>query len=506
MLSRDDYRARDGLGLAELVRRGEVSAGEVLEAAIAEIERLDPALNAIVMRNYEKAREDALAVGRMVPLAGVPFPAKDINVHVAGFPTTHACRFFAGAPVESDDSLLVSRWRAAGLVVPVPYQHPGICDRFRFASPNSTAPPAIPGTMPARRAGRAAAPPPRWRPAWCRWRTPPIPAGRSACRPRAAASSASSRRAASSPPARRSDPWSAGSTATTRSPGRCAISAALLDATAGPERGAPCPYARPAGSFLAALERPVGALRMGVAAPSPGGEAPATEIAGRLEATAHLLAELGHEVRPWSWPATEDASDAASVFWISELAAEIAARAATLGRDPRAGELGPLVAWSVAEAARIDSVQVADARRAMRDVQVRMARSFEEIDVLLTPVTAEPPLQTGVLTDCIERGNRGLGRALPIASHPTPTSSMSPASRRCRSRYGRARTACRWGCSSPARWGRMHAFCAWPANSRRRRPGRSVARPIPAPGRALPPTLRLSRLREMPGTSPGMTA
>ena len=403
MLSRDDYRARDGLGLAELVRRGEVSAGEVLEAAIAEIERLDPALNAIVMRNYEKAREDALAVGRMVPLAGVPFPAKDINVHVAGFPTTHACRFFAGAPVESDDSLLVSRWRAAGLVVPVRTNTPEFATDFG-CEPEFYGPTRNP---------------------WDHARTPGGSSGGAAAAvasgmvPMAHASdSGGSIRVPAACCGIFGFKPSSGLVATGAALGPLVgglncdhaltrtvrDSAALLDATAGPERGAPCPYARPAGSFLAALERPVGALRMGVAAPSPGGEAPATEIAGRLEATAHLLAELGHEVRPWSWPATEDASDAASVFWISELAAEIAARAATLGRDPRAGELGPLVAWSVAEAARIDSVQVADARRAMRDVQVRMARSFEEIDVLLTPVTAEPPLQTGVLTDCIERG------------------------------------------------------------------------------------------------------
>ena len=118
MLSREEYRARDAVDLAELVRSGEATACEVLEAAICEIERLNPALNAVVMRNYEKARDDAKAVDRTAPLAGVPFPAKDVNVHVAGFPTTYACRFFADSPAETADSLLVSRWRAAGMVVP----------------------------------------------------------------------------------------------------------------------------------------------------------------------------------------------------------------------------------------------------------------------------------------------------------------------------------------------------------------------------------------------------
>ena len=115
MLNREDYRARDALGLADLVRTGEVTAREVLDAAIGEMDRLDQTLNAIVMRNDEKARDDAESLDIMAPLAGVPFPAKDINVHIAGFRATYGCRFFADAPAETVDSLLVSRWRAGAV-------------------------------------------------------------------------------------------------------------------------------------------------------------------------------------------------------------------------------------------------------------------------------------------------------------------------------------------------------------------------------------------------------
>ena len=90
------------------------------------------------------------------------------------------------------------------------------------ASRRSTAPPPTPGIGPAPPTGRVAEPRRRWRPGWCRWRTPPTPAGRSGYRPDAAASSASSRRAASSRSGRSSARWWAGSTATTRSPGPCA--------------------------------------------------------------------------------------------------------------------------------------------------------------------------------------------------------------------------------------------------------------------------------------------
>ena len=403
MLSREEYRARDALGLARLVRSGEVTAGEVLEAAIVEMERLDPALNAIVMRNHEKARNDADAVDRMAPLAGVPFPAKDINVHVAGFPTTYACRFFADAPAETADGLLVSRWRAAGLVVPARTNTPEFATDFGCEPElyGSTRNPWDLTRSPGGSSGGAAA-------AVASGMVPMAHASDSggSIRVPAACCGVFGFKPSSGLVATGSafGPLVGGLNCDHALSWTVRDSAALLDATAGPEVGAPFPYARPAGSFLAALDRPVGALRIGVAPEAPTGEAPASEIAGKLDATAHLLADLGHEVRRWTWPAMDRSGNPASVFWMSELAAAIAERVATLGRAPRERELGPLVAWSVAEAGRIDSVRVAQARRALRDVQVRMARAFDEIDVLLTPATGEPPPKTGAFTQWVEKG------------------------------------------------------------------------------------------------------
>ncbi len=61
MASTDDiadvYARSDALGLADLVRRRDVSSAELVEAAIARIERIDPALNAVVIRTFEKARD-----------------------------------------------------------------------------------------------------------------------------------------------------------------------------------------------------------------------------------------------------------------------------------------------------------------------------------------------------------------------------------------------------------------------------------------------------------------
>ncbi len=400
MLGRDEYRARDAVGLAELVRSGEVAPREVLEAAIAEIERLDPALNAVVMRNYEKARKDADAVDRTAPLAGVPLPAKDVNVHVAGFPTTWACRFFAGAPAETRDSLLVSRWRAAGVVVPARTNTPEFATEFA-CEPEFYGPTANP---------------------WDRTRTPGGSSGGAAAAvasgmvPMAhATDSGGSIRVPAGCCGVFGFKPSSGLVATGSEYGplvgglNCdhAVtwtvrdSAALLDATVGPEIGAPVPHAAPPGSFLAALDRPPGALRIGAVSESPSGHAPTPEIADSIDATVRTLEALGHRVRPWTWPIADDFHESAFALWAGELAAAIADRAEVLGRPPRDDELGPVVAATFHAAARMEAGWWMRVRRTIRAVQVRMAESMADTDVLLTPVTAEPPLETGRLGACM---------------------------------------------------------------------------------------------------------
>ena len=111
-----EYESYDALGLAALVRSGQVSASELIEAAIERIEVRDDAIGAIVFRLYDEARR-ALAVGpRPGPFTGVPFSLKDLGVFAAGVPTTSASRLFTDF-VPDHDSALVARYRRAGLVI-----------------------------------------------------------------------------------------------------------------------------------------------------------------------------------------------------------------------------------------------------------------------------------------------------------------------------------------------------------------------------------------------------
>ena len=111
-----DYGDRDGLGLAELVRRREVSAAELVETALAAIERLNPKLNAVVRTMAPEAAATLAAGLPPGPFAGVPFLLKDLAPSYAGVPTDGGSRFFKGV-VSAYDSEIMRRWKEAGLVV-----------------------------------------------------------------------------------------------------------------------------------------------------------------------------------------------------------------------------------------------------------------------------------------------------------------------------------------------------------------------------------------------------
>ncbi|WP_334164017.1 amidase family protein, partial [Phenylobacterium sp.] len=109
----EDYRKRDAVGLADLVARREVSAGELLEAAVARAAEVDPRINAVTTDLSDWARAQPPAAG---PLAGVPFLLKDLGATLAGTVTSGGSRLFAGETAAAD-SALVRLYREAGLTI-----------------------------------------------------------------------------------------------------------------------------------------------------------------------------------------------------------------------------------------------------------------------------------------------------------------------------------------------------------------------------------------------------
>lgn len=118
-----DFRRTPIEDLAGRVQRGDVSARELVEAALARIDAADGAIGAFVAVDGDRALDEAAAVDRRVaagedvgPLAGIPIGVKDTEDAI-GFRTTQGSRLFAEGPVAAADSVLVARLRQAGCVV-----------------------------------------------------------------------------------------------------------------------------------------------------------------------------------------------------------------------------------------------------------------------------------------------------------------------------------------------------------------------------------------------------
>lgn len=114
----DGFSTLDATAQAALVRRGETQPGELIEAAIARIEKQNPDLNAVIHPLFEKARR-AVADGAIAdgPFRGVPFLVKDAVCHTAGDPYHVGMRFLKDRGYEAThDTELARRFRAAGFI------------------------------------------------------------------------------------------------------------------------------------------------------------------------------------------------------------------------------------------------------------------------------------------------------------------------------------------------------------------------------------------------------
>ena len=111
----EEYRKHDAISLAGLIAEREISAEEVLEAAIARAEQVNPVINGIVHKQYEQARK---AVGARLsegPLKGVPYLIKDLGFFETGEPATYGSRLFKDF-VADHETAYVTRCKRAGLV------------------------------------------------------------------------------------------------------------------------------------------------------------------------------------------------------------------------------------------------------------------------------------------------------------------------------------------------------------------------------------------------------
>ncbi|MDX1693657.1 MAG: amidase [Ketobacteraceae bacterium] len=111
----EEYLGYDGLGLAELVKKKEVTAEELLAVAIERAEKVNPRINAIINPLYDLGRKMAADTSQG-DFQGVPFLLKDLGAPLAGYPMSHGSRMLRYY-VPSQDGTLVKRFKNTGLVI-----------------------------------------------------------------------------------------------------------------------------------------------------------------------------------------------------------------------------------------------------------------------------------------------------------------------------------------------------------------------------------------------------
>lgn len=111
----EEYLGYDGLGLAELVKKKEVSAEELLQTAIQRAEQVNPSINAIINPLYDLGKKMA-AETTEGDFQGVPFLLKDLGAPLAGYPMSHGSQMLRYY-VPSEDGTLVKRFKQTGVVI-----------------------------------------------------------------------------------------------------------------------------------------------------------------------------------------------------------------------------------------------------------------------------------------------------------------------------------------------------------------------------------------------------
>lgn len=392
----DTLAELDATAQAELVRSGEASATELVDAAIARIEAIDGELNAVVMRRFDKARVEA--PGASGPFAGVPFLTKDLRCATAGEPQTEGMAFLKHAGWRAQRSAhLAERFRAAGLV--------------NLGRTNSPELGLVPTTEPV-----------AWGPTRNPWDPARSPGGSSG-------GSAAAVAAGLVPCAHASDgggsiriPASAcGLVGLKTSRGRVPVgpgageltgflsvqfvvtrtvrdAAALLDAVAGPAVGDPLIAPAPERPFTESALTPARALRIGLMTRTPGDRHPVDpECVAATERAAKLLEGAGHAVDVGHPPALDDPAWALlfGTVWGVNAATALAAWGDAAGRPVGEDEVEPAT-WAMAEIGRgVDAVQFVQAVNGIQEWGRAMAAWWSDHDVLLTPTLAEPPVPLG---------------------------------------------------------------------------------------------------------------
>ena len=379
-----DYGEYDGLGLAELVRQRQVTAAELVEAAIARIEAVNPKLNAVTVKTFDAARAQAKSAPMHGPFAGVPYLSKDLLSSWKGVPCTNGCRYFADV-VSDHDSEITARTKRAGFILLGKTNVPemGWCLSTEPPWPGKTFNPWNQTRVPGGSSGGSAV-------AVAAGMVPIAESSDGAGSIRVPAAinglvglKVSRGRMTFAPDA--ADAWYGGAQymGTTRTVRDCA---AMLDALEGTFPGDPYNTPAPRRPYLAEVTANPKGLRIGFSIANPEGGGLAPPVAKAVQDTAAACASLGHRVeeftfgydyeRLWTHYTRMVQVDTANYFGLME---------SVIGRPVRRDEVTGVV-WTSIEAGRaLTAIELHQALEVARMGSRQIATDLSRFDVVLLP-------------------------------------------------------------------------------------------------------------------------
>ncbi len=402
----NELASLDCTAQAELVRTEELTPGELVDAAIERLERLNPTLNAVIHLALERARDRAtsreLADG---PFRGVPFLIKDYGCPEAGMPHHQGMSFLKEAGwTESEDSYLAARFKEVGLIslgrTNVPElalllaseseaygatRNPWNLEYNAGGSSGGSAAAVAAGIVPAAHASDGGG----------SIRGPASNCGLVGLKPTRGRSSLG--------PAR-GECWGGLDvdgvlTRTVRD------SAALLDVISGFRPGDPYTAPAQSGPFLSEVGAPPGQLRVGFMSRPPLDLPIHPENAEAVARTAKALEELGHAVEEAHPDALGDQHAGAAfltLVWCST-AHDVDAWARKLGRPVERKLMEPLTFEVVDRARQMSGPDYAGSLDLAHSFGRRLAAWWEGgFDLLLTPTQPQPPIRLGEMRPTAE--------------------------------------------------------------------------------------------------------
>jgi amidase len=391
VLKFSDYRNYDAVGLAALIEKGDVTKQEVLEAAIDRLEEVNPRLNAVNYKAYDRARS-AIAAAKG-PFAGVPFLLKDTN-DWAGAPTGWGSKLYQDLIAEQTDTLS-ARIENAGFVVfgktnvpefaLVGTTEPAVTGPTRnpydprLSSGGSSGGSAVAvatGVVPAAQGSDGGG----------SIRCPAAACGLFGLKPTRA-------RNPSGPIV--GEGWQSllQQHVLTRS---VRDSAAILDVTQGPEVGDPYGIAVPERPFAEEVGRDPGKLKIALMTGYPTGPAIEPICVKAAEDAAKLCESLGHKVEIASLPIIlERILHLLSTICAVWLRSMLQRRSAQIGRNITEHDVEPMT-WEMYRLAQsVSGTQYYDVIEEVHSTGRKVGAFFEKYNILLTPGLAKLPVPLG---------------------------------------------------------------------------------------------------------------